>query len=98
MGKATSTGGSTAGQPEAKGGEPHASGERPPAASKPERLLSAAAVALSWIAVVVLSWRLIDPQPALFQYIVSLFLYPIAGWVLGRGRTRDPLNAPPGRS
>jgi rod shape-determining protein MreD len=61
-------------------------------------LLSAAAVALSWIAVVVLSWRLIDPQPALFQYIVSLFLYPIVGWVLGRGRTRDPLNAPPGRS
>jgi rod shape-determining protein MreD len=60
-------------------------------------ILSAVAVTLSWFATALLSWRFIDPQPALFQYIVSLFLYPIFGWVLGRGRGRDPLNEPGGR-
>ncbi len=60
-------------------------------------LLSAAAVTLSWITMALLSWRFIDPQPALFQYVVSLFLYPIFGWVMGRGRPRDPLNAPEAR-
>jgi rod shape-determining protein MreD len=60
-------------------------------------ILSGLAVALSWSATALLSWRFIDPQPALFQYIVSLFLYPIFGWVLGRGRGRDPLNEPGSR-
>ncbi|MCW5748942.1 MAG: hypothetical protein KIT36_22320 [Alphaproteobacteria bacterium] len=57
-------------------------------------VLSAVAVALSWCAVSLLMWRFIDPQPAVFQYVVSLFLYPIFGWLIGRGRGRDPLNAP----
>ncbi|HEX2889046.1 hypothetical protein [Vineibacter terrae] len=61
-------------------------------------ILSAVAVTLSWWVAALLTWRWIDPQPAFFQYIVSLFLYPIFGWVLGRGRNRDPLNAPGSRS
>jgi hypothetical protein len=28
----------------------------------------------------------VDPWPALLQYVVSLFLYPILGWLLGRNR------------
>jgi rod shape-determining protein MreD len=60
-------------------------------------LLSAAAVGLSWLATTMLNGRFIDPQPALFQYIASLFLYPIFGWVMGRGRLRDPLNDPEAR-
>ncbi|MBL8675179.1 MAG: hypothetical protein IPK81_19050 [Rhodospirillales bacterium] len=55
-------------------------------------LLSAAAVAMAWALSSLLSWTAIDPKPALFQYVVSLFLYPILGWILGRGRRRDALN------
>ncbi|HKU94928.1 MAG TPA: hypothetical protein VJR58_06610 [Vineibacter sp.] len=61
-------------------------------------LLSAVAVTLAWCVVTLLSWRFIDPQPLFFQYIVSLFLYPIFGWVLGRGRARTPLGTLGSRS
>jgi hypothetical protein len=57
-------------------------------------LLSAFAVALVWAVTCLWTWRLIDPAPALFQYVISLFFYPIVGWVLGRTRARDPLNDP----
>lgn len=56
-------------------------------------LLVGAAVALAWMLTSLLSATLIDPWPALLQYVVSLFLYPILGWLLGRGR---PIEAVPG--
>lgn len=59
-------------------------------------LLSAVAVALLWAANCLWNWQLIDPAPALFQYVISLFFYPIVGWLLGRTRARDPLNDLPG--
>jgi rod shape-determining protein MreD len=58
-------------------------------------LLSAFAVALLWGANCLWSWRLLDPAPVIFQYVISLFFYPILGWVLGRTRARDPLNDAP---
>lgn len=45
-----------------------------------------AAVTLAWLLTSLLSATLVDPWPALLQYVVSLFLYPILGWVLGRNR------------
>lgn len=45
-----------------------------------------AAMALAWLLTSLLSASLIDPWPALLQYVVSLFLYPILGWILGRNR------------
>ncbi len=54
--------------------------------------LAAAAVAMAWLALSGLAATIIDPRPALAQYVVSLFVYPILGWVLGRGPARDPFN------
>ena len=60
-------------------------------------LLSALAVLLVWLVSCLWNLMLIDPAPAFFQYAISLFLYPIIGWALGRTRGRDPLNDAPGR-
>jgi rod shape-determining protein MreD len=49
-------------------------------------LVVGAAMALAWLLTSLLSASLIDPWPALLQYVVSLFLYPILGWLLGRNR------------
>jgi len=49
-------------------------------------LIVAAAMALAWLLTALFSLSLIDPWPALLQYVVSIFLYPILGWVLGRNR------------
>lgn len=59
-------------------------------------LLSAFAVSLIWATNCLWNFRLIDPTPVLFQYVISLFFYPIVGWLLGRTRARDPLNDAPG--
>jgi rod shape-determining protein MreD len=48
-------------------------------------LLSAVAVAFAWGAFCTLNWRWVDPQPAMLQYALSLFFYPIVAWALGRG-------------
>ena len=45
-----------------------------------------AAVALAWLLTSLLSATIVDPWPALLQYVVSLFLYPILGWLLGRNQ------------
>ena len=45
-----------------------------------------AAVTVAWLLASLLSASLVDPWPALLQYVVSLFLYPILGWILGRNR------------
>lgn len=49
-------------------------------------LIVGAAMVLAWLLTSLLSVSLIDPWPALLQYVVSLFLYPILGWLLGRNR------------
>lgn len=49
-------------------------------------LVSAGAVACSWALVAFLMWLPVDPRPAVFQYLVSLAIYPLAGWVLGRAQ------------
>lgn len=49
-------------------------------------LVMGAAVSLAWLLGVLLLVSFVDPWPALLQYVVSLFLYPILGWLLGRSR------------
>ena len=49
-------------------------------------LIVGAATVLAWLLTSLFSVSLIDPWPALLQYVVSLFLYPILGWLLGRNR------------
>ena len=49
-------------------------------------LIVGAAMVLAWLLTALFAVSLIDPWPALLQYVVSLFLYPILGWLLGRNR------------
>jgi rod shape-determining protein MreD len=49
-------------------------------------LIVGAAMVLAWLLTSLFAVSLIDPWPALLQYVVSLFLYPILGWLLGRNR------------
>lgn len=49
-------------------------------------LVIGAAVTLAWLLGALLLVSFVDPWPALLQYVVSLFLYPILGWLLGRNR------------
>jgi len=49
-------------------------------------LASAGAVAGIWALTCFLLWAPIDPRPVIFQYLISLALYPLAGWVLGRSQ------------
>jgi rod shape-determining protein MreD len=49
-------------------------------------LVVGAAVTLAWLLGALLLVSFVDPWPALLQYVVSLFLYPILGWLLGRNR------------
>jgi rod shape-determining protein MreD len=55
-------------------------------------LVVGAAVALAWVLTAILSATLIDPWPVLLQYVVSLFLYPILGWLLGRNRLAEAVS------
>ncbi|MBM3622804.1 MAG: hypothetical protein FJX20_19155 [Alphaproteobacteria bacterium] len=52
-------------------------------------LVVGAAVTLAWVLGALLQASLVDPWPALLQYVVSLFLYPILGWLLGRNRLAE---------
>lgn len=52
-------------------------------------LVMGAAVTLAWLLGVLLLVSFVDPWPALLQYVVSLFLYPILGWLLGRNRLTE---------
>ncbi|MGE0153363.1 MAG: hypothetical protein AB7R90_12170 [Reyranellaceae bacterium] len=49
-------------------------------------LASAGAVAGTWALTCFLVWLPIDPRPAIFQYLIALALYPLAGWALGRSQ------------
>jgi rod shape-determining protein MreD len=52
-------------------------------------LVVGAAVAVAWLMTSLLLASLLDPWPALLQYVVSLFLYPILSWLLGRNRLAE---------
>jgi rod shape-determining protein MreD len=49
-------------------------------------LASAGAVAGIWALTCFLLWLPIDPRPAIFQYLISLALYPLAAWTFGRSQ------------
>jgi rod shape-determining protein MreD len=49
-------------------------------------LASAGAVAGTWALTCFLLWMPIDPRPAIFQYLIALALYPLAGWMFGRSQ------------
>lgn len=52
-------------------------------------LVMGAAVTLAWLLGALLLASFVDPWPGLLQYVVSLFLYPIFGWLLGRNRLAE---------
>jgi rod shape-determining protein MreD len=47
-------------------------------------LLAAGSAGLSWILVAILSGQILDPRPVLFQYVLTLGLFPLLTWVLAR--------------
>ena len=44
-------------------------------------MVAAAATAVAWLAACLLALGLVDPAPALFSYLLSLFLYPAVAFV-----------------
>lgn len=44
-------------------------------------MVAAAATAAAWLAACLLDMGLVDPAPALFSYLLSLFLYPAVSFV-----------------
>lgn len=51
-------------------------------------LVSAVAVAGAWALTAFLMWTTIDPRPAIFQYLMSLAIYPLLSWLIGRSQGR----------
>ena len=47
-------------------------------------LLAAGSIGLSWILVVVLSARMIDATPVIFEYLLTMGLFPLLTWLLAR--------------
>lgn len=47
-------------------------------------LLAAGSAGLSWILVAILAGQILDPRPVLFQYVLTLGLFPLLTWVLAR--------------
>lgn len=45
-------------------------------------LIAAGAMALSWVAVSVLSIALVEPRTVIFQYLLTLGLFPAVAWLL----------------
>lgn len=45
-------------------------------------LIAAGAMALSWIAVSLLNVTLVEPRTAVFQYLLTLGLFPTVAWLL----------------
>lgn len=62
-------------------------------------VVSAAAVAGTWALTAFLMWVTIDPRPAIFQYLMSLAIYPLLSWLIGRsqGRAVRAAGRGPGR-
>ena len=51
-------------------------------------LASAGGVAGIWALTCFLLWAPIDPRPAIFQYVIALAIYPLAGWIFGRSQAK----------
>jgi rod shape-determining protein MreD len=49
-------------------------------------VVSAGAVTGTWALTAFLMWQPIDPRPAIFQYLMSLAIYPVASWIIGRSQ------------
>jgi rod shape-determining protein MreD len=47
-------------------------------------LLAGGATGLSWLLITLLSARAIEPSPVLFQYLMTLGLFPVLTWLLAR--------------
>lgn len=47
-------------------------------------LLAAGAIGLSWLLVTVLHGRVIDPTPVVFEYLLTMGLFPLLTWTLAR--------------
>lgn len=47
-------------------------------------LLAAGAVGLSWLLVTILYGRVIDPTPVIFEYVLTMGLFPLLTWTLAR--------------
>ncbi len=47
-------------------------------------LIAAGAMALSWVAVSLLSLTLVEPRTVIFQYVLTLGLFPAVAWLLLR--------------
>ncbi len=50
-------------------------------------VVSAGAVTGTWALTAFLMWQPIDPRPAVFQYLMSLAIYPFASWIIGRSQS-----------
>lgn len=47
-------------------------------------LLTAGATGLTWILVVVLNGRVVDPSPVIFEYLLTMGLFPLLTWILAQ--------------
>jgi rod shape-determining protein MreD len=47
-------------------------------------LLAAGSIGLSWLLVTVLYGRVVDPTPVIFEYLLTMGLFPILTWSLAR--------------
>lgn len=41
-------------------------------------------MAIAWLASIVLMWRLLSPAPQIFQFSMSVAVYPLFAWILAR--------------
>lgn len=49
-------------------------------------LLTAGAVGLAWLLVSMLHGRAIDPAPVMFEYLLTLAIFPLLTWTLARAQ------------
>jgi rod shape-determining protein MreD len=49
-------------------------------------LVALATCALMWMLYSVLSAQLLDPRPALFQYLTTVAAYPLLAWFFARAQ------------
>ena len=57
-------------------------------------LVSAGAVCGTWALSALLMWHAIDPRPAMFQFLMSLAIYPLGSWIIGRANHRAARSGP----
>lgn len=47
-------------------------------------LLAAGSIGLSWLLVTILSGRVVDAAPVIFEYLLTMGLFPLLTWLLAR--------------